>query len=128
MGEKVPSLIYQELIKPFIIFLSILFNIIHMHHFLLLPLPMEFDDAFFNRNWAGSCWNRWAGPLALDVELLCKNNKQRGSTGARPLPLRCLNQFFPDEEKINCLESEFSAYLLPMGWPGIYSSFFFPIG
>ena len=83
-----------------------------------------FDDAFFNRNWAGACWNRWAGLLALDVGLLYKNKKQRGSAGARPLPFRCLSQFFPDVEKINCLESEFSAYLSPMGWPGIYSRCF----
>ena len=69
-------------------------------------------------------WNRWAGPLALDVGLLCKNKKQRGSGRARPLPLRCLSQFFPDEEKINCLKSEFSVYLSPMGWPGIYSRCF----
>ena len=40
------------------------------------------------------------------------------------MPLRCLSQFFPDEEKINCLESEFSAYLSPTGWPGIYSGGF----
>ena len=79
-----------------------------------------FDDVFFNRNWDRACWNCWAGPLALDVGLLCKNKKQRGSAGARPLPLRCLSQFFPDEEKINCLESEFSAYLSPKGWPSIY--------
>ena len=25
------------------------------------------------------------------------------------------------KEKINCLEGEYSAYLSPMGWPGIYS-------
>ena len=25
------------------------------------------------------------------------------------------------KEKINCLEGECPAYLLPMGWPGIYS-------
>ena len=25
------------------------------------------------------------------------------------------------KEKINCLEGECFAYLLPMGWPGIYS-------
>ena len=25
------------------------------------------------------------------------------------------------KEKINCLEGECSAYLLPRGWPGIYS-------
>ena len=24
-------------------------------------------------------------------------------------------------EKINCLEGEYSAYLSPVGWPGIYS-------
>ena len=82
------------------------------------------DDVFFNRNWGRACLNRWVSPLALDVGLLCKNRKQRGSTGARPLPLRCLSQFFPDKEKINCLESEFSTYLSPMGWPGIYSRCF----
>ena len=91
---------------------------------LLLMILMCFDDVFFNRNWAGACCNRWAGPLALNVGLLYKNKKQRGSAGARPLPLRCLNQFFPNEEKINCLESEFSAYLSSMGWPGIYSKCF----
>ena len=56
--------------------------------------------------------------LALDG-LLCKNKKQRGSTGTRPLSLRCLSQFLPGKENINCLEDEFSAYLSPMGWPGI---------
>ena len=74
----------------------------------------------------GRNWNcRWLGPLALDVGLLCKNNKQRRSTGDRPLPLRCLSQFFPVEENINSLGNEVlahkSAYLSPMGWPGIYS-------
>ena len=28
------------------------------------------------------------------------------------------------KEKINCLESEFSTNLSPMGWPGIYSGCF----
>ena len=65
-----------------------------------------------------------AGPLALNVGLLCKNKKQRGLTGARPLPLRCLSQFLPGKKKINCLESEFSVYLSPTGWPGIYSGGF----
>ena len=74
----------------------------------------------------GPNWNcRWAGPLALDVGLVGKNKKERGSAGARPLPLRCLSQFFPVEENINCLGNEVlvhkSAYLSPMGWPGIYS-------
>ena len=65
------------------------------------------------------------GPLALDVELHFKNKKERGSAGARPLPLQCLSQFFPAGENINCLGNEVlvhkSAYLSPMGWPGIYS-------
>ena len=65
-----------------------------------------FDDAFFNRNWAGASWNCWAGPLALNVGLICKNKKQKGLAGARLLPLRCLSQFFPVEEKINCLGNE----------------------
>ena len=91
---------------------------------LSFPQTAPTDDAFFNRNWAGACLNRWAGPLALDVGILCKNRKQRGSAGALLLPLRCLCQFFPDEEKINCLESEFSAYLSPTRWPGIYSRCF----
>ena len=65
------------------------------------------DDAFFNRNWAGACWNYWVGPLALDVGLLCKNEKSKGSTGARPLPLQCLSQFFfPVGEKTNYLGDE----------------------
>ena len=75
-------------------------------------------------------WNcQWAGSLALNVGLLCKNKKERGSAGARPLPLRCLSQFFPVEVNINCLGNEVlvhkSAYLSPMGWPGIYSICFF---
>ena len=74
----------------------------------------------------GRNWNCcWAGPLALDVGLLCKNKKERGSAGARPLPLRYLSQFFPVEENINCLGNEVlvhkSAYLSSMGWSGIYS-------
>ena len=74
----------------------------------------------------GRNWNcRWVGPLALNVGLLCKNKKQKGSAGALPLPLRCLSQFFPTGENINCLKNEVlvhkSAYLSPMGWPSIYS-------
>ena len=44
--------------------------------------------------------------LSVDVGLFYKNKKQKGYAGARPLPLRCLSQFFPVEEKINCLENE----------------------
>ena len=77
----------------------------------------------------GRNWNcRWAGPLALDVGLLYKNKKERGLTGARPLPLRCLSQFFPVKKNINCLRNEVlvhkSVSLSPMGWPGIYSIYF----
>ena len=53
-----------------------------------------------------------------------QKKKQRGSVGARLLPLRCLSQFFLSEEKINCLKSEFFVYLSPVGWPGIYSKCF----
>ena len=48
----------------------------------------------------------WAGLLALGIGLLCKNKKQKGSAGALPLLLRCLSQFFPVEENINCLGNE----------------------
>ena len=33
-----------------------------------------------------------------------QKQKQRGSAGARPLPLRCLNQFFLDERKDQLLK------------------------
>ena len=61
---------------------------------------------FFQSKLSGACLNCWADPLTLDVELLCKNKKQKGSTEARPLRLRYLSQFFPMEENINCLENE----------------------
>ena len=48
-----------------------------------------------------------------------QNKKERGSAGARSLPLRCLSQFFHVEENINCLGNEVlvhkSTYLSPMG-------------
>ena len=28
---------------------------------LLFPQMAPTDDAFFNRNWAGACWDHWAG-------------------------------------------------------------------
>ena len=53
---------------------------------------MVFDDVFFNRNWTGACWGRWAELglplgqlLALDATLPCKNKRQRGSAGALPV-------------------------------------------
>ena len=51
-----------------------------------------FDDAFFQPDWAGACWSRWAGPGLLlgwsagtSVSLLCKNKKEEGSAGASPV-------------------------------------------
>ena len=40
-----------------------------------------------------------------------QNKKQKRIGGARPLPLRCLSQFFPMEEKTNCLGSMFCVCL-----------------
>ena len=73
---------------------------------LSFPQTAPTDDAFFNRNWAGASLNYWVGPLSLDVGFLCKNKKQKGSAGARPLPLKCLSQFFSVEGNINCLGNE----------------------
>ena len=37
----------------------------------------------------GRNWNcRWAGPLALDGELICKNKKEGGSARASPVAAR----------------------------------------
>ena len=115
MGDWCGSYLYSELI-PSVTEISALFV-----KELSFPQTAPTDDAFFNRNWAGTCWNRWAGPLALEFRLLCKNKKQRGSAGARPLPLRCLSHFLQGEEKISRFKSEFSSYFSPMGWPAIYS-------
>ena len=56
---------------------------------------------------------------------LLQKQETKRIDGARPLPLRCLSQFFPGEEKTNCLGNEFSVrmstYLSLMGWPGIYN-------
>ena len=53
---------------------------------------MEFDDAFFQPNWARGCWGRWAGPglllgwsLGTAIALLYKNKKEEGSAGASPV-------------------------------------------
>ena len=73
---------------------------------LSFPHMTSTNDAFFNRNWAGASWNCCVGQLALDAGLLYKNKKPKGSEGARPLLLQCLSQFFPVEEKINCLEND----------------------
>ena len=64
-----------------------LYFLIFMHELINM-----IDDAFFNQNWAGTCWGRWAGLglplgllLALDATLPCKNKRQRGSAGASPV-------------------------------------------
>ena len=76
----------------------------------LLNKIIIIDDAFFNWNWAGACWDRWAGPrLILDrstgcassglgydycccadwqvpnAARLCKNKKEGGSARASPV-------------------------------------------
>ena len=61
------------------------------------------------------CSDCWAGLLTPDVGLLYKNKKLKGLTGARPLPLRCLSQFFPVEENINCLGNEVLCVLFTDG-------------
>ena len=98
-----------------------------------MEIFFHYDDVFFNRNWVGECWNRWtgtgtiAGPVRWlwTLDSYTKNKKKKGSAGARPLPLRCLSQFFPAGENINCLGNDVlvhkSAYLSSMVWPGIYS-------
>ena len=50
------SFLYSELI-PSIVERSALFV-----KELSFPQTAPTDDAFFNRNWARACWNRWAGP------------------------------------------------------------------
>ena len=43
------------------------------------------DDVFFNRNWAGACWNCWVGLLALDVGHLCKKQETKNIDGGSPV-------------------------------------------
>ena len=53
------------------------------------------DDAFFNRNWVGACWDRWAGTgtTAGPVRWLwmlrppAKTRNKEGLVGARPSSL-----------------------------------------
>ena len=54
---------------------------------LSFPQTSPTDDAFFNWNWAGACWNRWvgtgtvAGPVrwlwTLDSSTITKNKEDR---------------------------------------------------
>ena len=60
---------------------------------LSFPQTALIDDAFFNRNRAGECWNRWAGTgtTARPIRWLwmlrppCKNKKQRGIGRGSPV-------------------------------------------
>ena len=76
---------------------------------LSFPQTAPTDDAFFNRNWAGACGGRWAGPglmldrstgcassglgydwccadrQVLNAARLCKNKKEGGSARAAPV-------------------------------------------
>ena len=51
-----------------------------------------------------------------------QKQEKRGSAEASPVTAPMPKSVPPClREKINCLEGECSAYLSPMGWPGIYS-------
>ena len=68
---------------------------------LLFPQTAPTDDAFFNRNWAGACWNRWAGTGTIvgpvrrlwTLDSSTKTRKKEGRQGLHPWLLRCLSQF-----------------------------------
>ena len=55
------------------------------------------------------CWNMM-GLSGRFVKSGClaplQKQETKVSMGARPLPLRCLSQFFPMKEKINCLKNK----------------------
>ena len=93
---------------------------------LSFPQTAPTDDAFFNQNWAGACWNRLAGtgtvagpepepPLGWSIGSgrwtpLQKQERKRingGSSVAALMPKSVLSL----EENINCLEDGCSAYL-----------------
>ena len=65
------------------------------------------DDVFSIRT--GSERARIVGPVLQlwTSGFSAKIRNRKGSAGARPLPLQCLSQLFPVEEKIDCLENEF---------------------
>ena len=85
---------------------------------------MDYDDAFFNRDWAGACRGRWAEPrLMLDRSTGCassglgydcccadqrvlngqastkRTRKKGGRRGLCPWPLRCLSQFLSERKE-----------------------------
>ena len=113
---------------------------------LSFPQTAPTDDAFFNRNWAGVCRGRWAGPGLLagwdvgfwiagaGVGLLLlligklwtwhssvKTRKKGGRRGRCPLPLRCLSQFLSERKERLLRMLRFFAYLSMMERPCIYS-------
>ena len=74
---------------------------------LSFPQTAPTDDAFFNRNWAGASWGRWAetgtvaGPVCWlwTLDSSAKTRKKEDQRGLRPWPLQCLSQFLPAERK-----------------------------
>ena len=92
---------------------------------LSFPHMAPTDDTFFNRNWAGACGGRWAGPGLLagwavgcwtvwavigslqrwfatgfeGVSPLQETRKKGGRRGLRPWPLRCLSQFLSERKE-----------------------------
>ena len=50
---------------------------------LSFPQTAPTDDAFFNRNWAGACWGRWAGTGTVDEPI---RRSARASPVATPMP------------------------------------------
>ena len=57
-----------------------------------------------------------------------QKQEKRGSAGASPVTALMPKSVPPClREKINCLEGKCSVYFSPMGWPGIYSIFFFQL-
>ena len=71
----------------------------------------------------GRNWNhRWVGPLALDATSPLQKQETKGDRrglARRHSDVKVSSSLW--RERIKYLEGECSAYLLPMGWPGIYS-------
>ena len=92
------------------------------------------DDAFFNRTGlervgvVGSEFGLLLGWYAgSSVALLYKNEKEEGSEGLHPWPLRCLSQFLLDR-KDRLLRRRMFLRTFHQGGGLIYVAYVFPIG
>ena len=74
---------------------------------LSFPQTAPTDDAFFQPDWAGACWGRWAGSgllLGWSAGCVCgsslhkRTRKKKGQQGVCPWPLRCLSQFLSERK------------------------------